>query len=641
MQKYADVVLDRKGNVVPGASVRVNTSTGTDAVLYSNNGTGPISNPITTDNLGRFAFYAANNRYNLQVSIAGALITTSSDILLEDPMDETPEVIKGGTIKDAALTNVTINGEAPATMGALQEVEQTVAVKAQTAIDAAEVASTKAVEASDSATIASEKANTAVESDYSAAINSAAAENAADRSESASFAAAALANPFTNTSDGLVATSGAGPTDRFFSVPASDSTLFIIYRNDAGVAFEIGRAPSDKSIKELGFQNMPVSANDMGLAIADKNRRSSWVQVGLDGKPTKYTLKAIGEGLNGQNAPVLVENAASEALIIGGFKDFDAELNGLSISISDSKGRRSDLEMGLDGHFSDRVVQLLSARIGAAAVVPSYPENAIACWGDSLTAGGWPTTLAGLSGLDTYNGGWGGQGYSQIAARQGGVPARLTIAGDIIPASGSVAVTAFINNPLSDGGNRQGTLSGVLGNLVMTGGALTFTRVVAGDAVECPAKSYFSPSESIAYVDRHITIWLGRNSFKDVAPAVIVAAIKGMIDYLTPRVKRAVVMSIPPWVGEEFGTANRTKLDTCNAAIAAAFPEYWLDISAWLRTTAAATAAGITFTADDLTDIASGLTPRSLRSDDGHLNAPGNLATGTRVYQEFQTRGWM
>ena len=138
-----------------------------------------------------------------------------------------------------------------------------------------------------------------------------------------------------------------------------------------------------------------------------------------------------------------------------------------------------------------------------------------------------------------------------------------------------------------------------------------------------------------------MTIWTGRNSFKDVAPALIVASIRAMIDYLTPRVKRVVVMSIPPWVGEEFGTANRAKLDACNAAIQAAFPEFWLDISAWLRTEQAATAAGITFVSDDLTDIANGLTPRSLRSDSGHLNAGGNVAIGQRVHQESQIRGWM
>jgi hypothetical protein len=113
MQKYADVVLDRKGNVVPGATVRVNTSAGAEAVLYAANGSSPISNPVITDNLGCFAFYAVNGRYNLQVYIGSALFTVSNDFLLEDPQDETPEVIKNGIIKDSALTNVTIDGKEP------------------------------------------------------------------------------------------------------------------------------------------------------------------------------------------------------------------------------------------------------------------------------------------------------------------------------------------------------------------------------------------------------------------------------------------------------------------------------------------------------------------------------------------------
>lgn len=114
MQKYADVVQDRQGNVVPGAEVRVKTSAGVDAVLYADAVGTPANNPIITDNFGRFAFYVANGRYNLQVYLGTALLTTATDILLEDPMDETPEAIKGGIIKDSALLNVTIDGKAPA-----------------------------------------------------------------------------------------------------------------------------------------------------------------------------------------------------------------------------------------------------------------------------------------------------------------------------------------------------------------------------------------------------------------------------------------------------------------------------------------------------------------------------------------------
>lgn len=115
MQKYADVVLDRKGNVVPGATVRVRAGAvlGADAVLYSDNQSTPLANPLITDDFGRFSFYAANGHYNIEVYIGPALLNTSTDILIEDPLDATPEVIKGGTIQDVALSNVTIDGKAP------------------------------------------------------------------------------------------------------------------------------------------------------------------------------------------------------------------------------------------------------------------------------------------------------------------------------------------------------------------------------------------------------------------------------------------------------------------------------------------------------------------------------------------------
>lgn len=114
MQKHADVVLDRKGNVVPGALVWVKTSTGANAALYAANGSNQIPNPVTTDDFGRFAFYAANGRYSLRVYIDDVLLTSSLDVLLEDPLELTPENIQGGVIRDAALSNVTIDGKAPA-----------------------------------------------------------------------------------------------------------------------------------------------------------------------------------------------------------------------------------------------------------------------------------------------------------------------------------------------------------------------------------------------------------------------------------------------------------------------------------------------------------------------------------------------
>ena len=443
---------------------------------------------------------------------------------------------------------------------------------------------------------------------------------------------------YVSTAAGLLGTVSGG----YFSVPSPDSKEYLIlYKNTAGVAQEVSRYPSAQAIDELGIGIMDAEANDMTFAVGDQEGYSSWIQVDGRGLPTRYAAQCIGEQLLAEDAPALVAGAAIAAAVEVGFDTFDAEANDLSFSLSDSEKNRSDLELNRKGQFTDRVVASLALRMGVSQVAPPFPIDAWACWGDSLTAGGWPELLALLMGLPVYNGGWGGQSYSHIAARQGGLPARLTVTSNLIPASGPVTITAALNDPLSDGGARGGVLAGVTGLLSRAAGVLTFTRTTAGAAVACPAKSYFMPTDATFNADRHMTLWTGRNSFKDVAPARIVASIRAMIDFATPRVKRVIVMSIPPWVGEELGAANRIKLDACNAAIAAAFPGSWLDISAWLRTTEAATEAGITFTSDDLIDIANGLTPRSLRSDGGHPNALGNKAIAARVYQEIQLRGWV
>lgn len=117
MQKFSDVVTDRKGNVVTTATVLVKAlGSAAPATIYAANSTSQLqSNPISVDSLGRFSFYAANGRYTLEVYIGSALFAVSDDILLEDPADATPEVIDGGTFKNGSLENVTIDGAPPAT----------------------------------------------------------------------------------------------------------------------------------------------------------------------------------------------------------------------------------------------------------------------------------------------------------------------------------------------------------------------------------------------------------------------------------------------------------------------------------------------------------------------------------------------
>ena len=158
-------------------------------------------------------------------------------------------------------------------------------------------------------------------------------------------------------------------------------------------------------------------------------------------------------------------------------------------------------------------------------------------------------------------------------------------------------------------------------------------------AYAIPAKSAFTPSNGETYRDRHVTIWSGRNSIYDTDPQLIVASTRAMIDYLSPAVKRAIVMEIPPFTTDS--GATRTLTAAVNTALKAAFPAHWLPIATWLRTDEAATAAGITYTPQDLTDISNGDTPSSFRSDNGHLNAAGCTAVAYRVHQEAQKRGWL
>lgn len=75
MQQYFNVVQNQAGVPVPGAQVNVYlTGTTNPATLYSDDGVTPTTNPVFTDNLGRFNFFIADGRYDMVIS--GARIST-------------------------------------------------------------------------------------------------------------------------------------------------------------------------------------------------------------------------------------------------------------------------------------------------------------------------------------------------------------------------------------------------------------------------------------------------------------------------------------------------------------------------------------------------------------------------------------
>jgi hypothetical protein len=348
----------------------------------------------------------------------------------------------------------------------------------------------------------------------------------------------------------------------------------------------------------------------MLFAVTGTDDRRTWVEIGPDGKPTTRSTSLIGAAVGIVDTPLD---------------------SGQPFAVVDK---------------NDRILFTPTDAVGYTK--PQLPTDDWAHWGDSMTYNGAPATgfwtdkMAALTGRSHYNGGVSGQKATDIAARQGGLPALVTVPSNTIPTTGTITLTSIINNPVRVNTALQiwGTLAGVYGYLQeAVVGTQTFTRAADGAAVTCPPKTRFIPDAGQTYRNRTVTIWSGRNNVFDGTTAQqLVASIRAQLDFLGPDVKRAIIISVPSGDGLP---ATHATLAAFNNAISAAFPAQWLDLDSWLKTTDAATAAGITFTSDDNTDIAAGITPRSFRVDYTHPNAAGATAIAYRVNLEAQNRGWL
>lgn len=110
MQKYQSVVQYNTGVAVAGASVTVkNYPSGTVATIYSDNGTTPTANPITTDSTGRFGFYAADGRYSMEITGVSLNPYTVTDVLLEDQTEPSDIWVKN-IITPVGDTHYTYSG---------------------------------------------------------------------------------------------------------------------------------------------------------------------------------------------------------------------------------------------------------------------------------------------------------------------------------------------------------------------------------------------------------------------------------------------------------------------------------------------------------------------------------------------------
>lgn len=449
--------------------------------------------------------------------------------------------------------------------------------------------------------------------------------------------------PYTSVEEGMSKT----VDGTNFSVLSSRTEEYVIlYRNNAGVAKEVDRYPNATAVEA-------VAAN---FSKADPNRSIYW-----GGIQSKSGMLGVGF-LKYNGHPVFADGRdllTDVANLRGMVSLVSLPRSGVLMGFKTPSGR---LLAHFDAHTGawmtggrDALAEIDRANVRLQAVegalgnpLADFPVADWAMWGDSLVApgssGDWVSKFAASISVNAYNGGQGGEGIRQIAARHGAVPALMTVVGGVIPASGAVTVTTNAYFPASNGRSTNGTLSGVPGVYARSADGLsaTFTRTTPGAATPSQANSKFTPLFGSTMRDRHIIFLAGRNSFLYGAdPIETIQCMRQMIDYLTPRVKRVMIFEIPPKNTEVIGSTDRKALDAINTLLKTSFPEYFVDMASWLRTPSAATAAGITFTQQDLTDIGNGVTPTSFTSDGLHFSQPCGTAIAYRTQQEAIKRGWI
>jgi hypothetical protein len=273
----------------------------------------------------------------------------------------------------------------------------------------------------------------------------------------------------------------------------------------------------------------------------------------------------------------------------------------------------------------------------------------VAAWGDSLTCGcsgsadrdPYPSELQQLITLPVVNMGVSGNTSTQIGVREGGVPAVVSVNGDVLPASGGVTVTfptcsksncpTYVPvTPYGPAGGVSGTILGVHGTVTIdsTGQVLTFTRTSPGNDVSATGTPSFVVDTP--YANYIPVIWAGRNDMdwtkqilSDIANQV--ATVPPGQDYL--------VMSIinenrpAEWLGVSGNTLYQW-LIPFNEQLGSIYGSHYIDIRKVLVDAYDPTQA------TDVTDYQHDEVPSSLRAVDQQgtlINSIGSTDTTITV----------
>ena len=400
---------------------------------------------------------------------------------------------------------------------------------------------------------------------------------------------------------------------------------------EAAASAAAAEAAAEEVGNTVGRRHIP----GVSFAIPDPRGFRGWLEMNdRNGGPTPHSM-----------------NLLREEMPLPYFRN----IPGVAFAIPDPRGFRGWLEMNdMDGGPTPRSIELWNKALSGVSTL------AIACYGDSMTDGGfghagsWAANLAALTGRSVQKLGVRGSTAVEICIRAGGVVPLLTIPGGQLPANTTpVAVTTSITAPLSPLGQPARTydvtIRGVPATLTYSPGtsdppvapSWAIARKAAGTAV------LINPTEPIPAVpitpyQRNINIlWAGRN---DTPKSGAYASIEATITRFEKIGAPFLVVGVMNTGDEIIGTSGYNNVLALDAQIRARAPRNYVDMRGRMIREGLAL-AGITPTTADTTAIANDTFPPSLQYDgDGyklHLNQAGDAAAALIIQDELKQRGFI
>ncbi len=269
----------------------------------------------------------------------------------------------------------------------------------------------------------------------------------------------------------------------------------------------------------------------------------------------------------------------------------------------------------------------------------------ILCWGDSLTANGFPRYLADLTGLVCRDYGISGETAEEIAMRQGGLP--LYIQPFVIPAAKERVKVLFRDEDMK-------IVRGLARQAVNGFSPVTICGVKGQISYDYDDENfYFTRTDKEPYTEvavnrltRVVTRGMSDPKTNDVH--IIFSGANNYYDYDEYEELHAVQQRMIDYIGtDRYIIIGQTCLyympgvDKFNDSLGEIYGEHFVDIMDHFLTLDAFEELGIEPTEQDLIDIEMGETPTSFRHDIDHGNSYYHTLLANQLYKKLIELGYI